>query len=297
MTTAQSAHASQANVTEEAVVIDAAREHAVALHALLVRGALRVRLARRHAAALEASAAGARALAVPLTCDRNSDALLARLASESRRTRTDGLVIVDPAFGVHAARSLDRARIHALAADARLRVVALGVRLTGRPADGVVAERVRRTVRLGLARDRHSDAPGDRVGGVALVALAALARRFVIGWNAVGVRSAGLSSAHVLALGLALLGPADGRRRAVLVLAALDGLLAALRVRLADRSGWTRALVRSSRVLAPGTGSARRLRAVVDRAARSPRIASVARLTFAHRCVSLGEAERVFTCL
>lgn len=281
MTTSQRAHAVQANVTEEAVVINATSEHTIAFDALLVERALRVRCAGGDAAALEAPVP-ASALQVALTGDRNADALAFRGSSETGRTRADRLVVFHAAFGVHPARFVQRARIQALAPHARLRVLAFGVRLTSWFADAVVAERVGRAVRLGLAPDRDFDASGHLVCGVSFVALATLAGGLVIGRKAVGVRSAGEAGADVLALRLAFFSRANGRRRAVLIFSALDRLLAALPERLADHSRRTSAFVRSSRVLAPGAGGTRRLRAVIDWSARGFRVAGVTRLTLAH---------------
>ena len=81
---AKSAHAIQANVTQEAVVIDAASQHAVALDAFLVQGALRVRLTGGDAATLEAPVAAASAFHVALTGNRHANAFRFCRSSETR---------------------------------------------------------------------------------------------------------------------------------------------------------------------------------------------------------------------
>ncbi len=207
-------------------------------------------------------------------------------------------MILCPALGVHAAKAVDGARIDALSADAGFGVLALDARLAGRLANAAVAERVGRAIGLGLTADRFTDA-SDRfnIASVALESLATNASGLVVGRQTIRVGPARESSTNVLTFRLASFSTADGRFRAILILATLDRLLASFAVRLADRSSRAKAFVRASGVLASGAGGAGRLGAVIDGRTAGHDVSGVSGLAFADGLVFLREAERVLAAL
>ena len=294
--TADGAHAVEANVAEETVIVHSAGQHAIAGHALLVDGALGIDGAERDATAF-GTAVAVLAVAVAAASDWDSDAFGFGRSGESSGTRADGLVIFRPALGVHTAETVDGARIDALAPDASLGILTLDAGLAGRLANSAVAERVGRTIGLGFTGDRFADAADRLFGGVAFESLATNASRFVVGRPAIGVGPARISSANILTFRLAPFSTANGRLRAILILATLHRLLASFSVRLANSSSRAETFVRASGVLASSAGGARCLRTVIDGRTAGHDVAGVARLAFADGLVFLREAERVLAAL
>lgn len=119
-------------------------------------------------------------------------------------------MVLGAALRVHAAKSVDGARVDALAADAGLAILAFDVGLTGRLADSAVAEGVGRAVRLSSAAHRFASTSDGPIGWIAFVSLATDAGGLVIGRPAIGVRSAAVAAANVLTFRLASFAAADG---------------------------------------------------------------------------------------
>ena len=289
------AHSVEADVAEEAIVVHRTGQHAVALDALFVEGALAVRRAAGHAASFLAAHSSV-ALAVPLAGRRDADAFVGGRSGESWRAVADLLVVFRPAQTVEATSVVRQTGVDTLAAKTGLRVGTIVAGLASRLADSSVAVGVGWAFSLSATGDGpRSAADGFDVAAFAgLETLATDARRFVVVRQAVGIGSASDADANVDAFRFPALLAADGRRWAVLVGPALDGLLAALLVRLADGSSGTGAAVGAARVVATSARSAGRLGAVVDGNAAGHHVTGEAGLALADGRVTFREAERVF---
>jgi len=191
-------------VAQEAVVVNATRQHTVASDAFLVEGALRVGFAAGYTTSFLAELrdsvrSSVEALVVASAGCRYADALVGSVTGETGRAGADALVSGGSADGIHSA-STSQARIDTATVYASLGIGAFHVRLAGRFAASTVAEGVWWAVRFGLT----SDALANTSSTLFHESLTADAARFAIGCRlAVCIGSAILCSAHVLAFRLA----------------------------------------------------------------------------------------------
>lgn len=184
--TSNAAHVVQANVAEEAVVINPAGQHTSSADAFFIEGALRVdSTASNTTAFFTPRSAGT--LVIPLAGNRRPDAFLARSFCKSDGARTRRFVIFSIAHSVQTTASINQARVDTLSSNAGFARRAVSVRLTSGLTDTPIAVHIRGTLRVIFTRYRL---PLTTNVGIAAVTLATNAQALVIFRQAICVRSA-----------------------------------------------------------------------------------------------------------
>jgi len=168
-------------MAQEAIIVNATRQHAVASHAFFIEGALRIRFATGYTTSFltelrDSIRPTVEALVVASAGCRYADALVGSVTSETGRTGADALVSGGSADSVHST-STSQARIDTATVYASLSICAFYVRLAGWFAISTVAEGVGWAVCFGFT----SNALAYTSSGLFNESLATDAARFPIG--------------------------------------------------------------------------------------------------------------------
>lgn len=286
----------EADVTQEAVVVQAASQHAGSTDALLILGTGTVPCTSWVTHAIIAEEPGW-AVAVPLTSCGNPVTLDVRLAGEARRAGTHLLVVDHIAYGVQATGQLLVAQVGALTSLAGLRQSTLAVTLTWRSAESTVTDGVGGTVSIEATGNLLGSTASYKVGGISLVTLNAGADGAVVDGATVRVGATQRSLTHILTLGYVVFLATVGRGWAVRVNKAINWLFTAFVVSVAYCTWGTDALVVASEVVAAGTWPTRLLSTEVNRFAALEGIALEPIATEAHGLVVLGDAQSIVATL